>query len=101
MSRAGDEAKKNNVEIGSLMSSERLAWAGRISRLGFDGAPHLVKYVVAWRSKFWWNTQKWYNSLGWDLIRHQFPFKPSRWEDCLPANWLMLYVNSGIQGRLL
>ena len=101
MRRAGDEAKKHMVEIGSLMSSERLALAGRVSRLGFDGVRHLVKYVVAWRSKFWWNTQKWYNSLGWDAIRHQYPFKPCRWEDSLPANWLLLYVNSGIQGPLI
>ena len=101
MTRAGDEAKKHNVEMSKLMDLERHAWAGRVARLGFDGTPHLAKYLVAWRSRFWWETQKWYNSLGWDPLKHAYPFKPARWEDHLPINWLMQFVNEGPTGQLI
>ena len=92
VSKAGTEIRANKVDMGQLLDGERQSWAGRVSRLGLDGTPHLVKYVVGWRCRFWWETQKWYNSLGWDPIRHTFPFKPNRWEDIFPSNWLISLV---------
>ena len=52
MSNAGTEILKHDVDMGKLMHKERLAWAGRVSKLCSDGIPHIVKYVVAWRSRF-------------------------------------------------
>ena len=93
MSKAGTEIKSHEVDMGHMMQHERQSWAGKVSRLGSDGTPHIVKYVVAWRSRFWWDTQRWYNSLGWDPIKHKFPFKPHRWEDIFPVNWLISFAN--------
>ena len=101
MTKAGTEIVNNKVEMGKQIEHERQVWAGRVSRLGFDGSPHILKYVVSWRCKFWWETQRWYNSLGWDPIRHQFPFKPARWEDSLPINWRISFLNEGPMGHIL
>ena len=101
MSRAGTEMKSHRAHIKDLLRQEREAWATRVSRLGFD-YPHIAKYVVAWRSKFWWNTQKWYNSLGWDPVRHKAKIgRISRWEDSFSLDWLIKNVNNGPMGPLI
>ena len=100
--RAGCAIHKLDIGMSKLVDNERLAWAGRISRFGLAGSsPHLVKYLVAWRSRFWWETQKWYNNLGWNVLKHTFPFKPRRWEDSLPLGWLNQFCNQGPMGTIL
>ena len=100
MSAAGSEIDSNNLKIGHLLDKERLAWAARVSRFGLGpgSCTHICKYVVAWRSRFWWDVQKMYNDLNWQTIKHVFPFKPRRWEDSLPPNWLIHFTNTGPLG---
>ena len=101
MSRAGAEIEKQGIGMLSLLENERMAWAQRVSRLGHDcNEQHVIKYLVSWRPKFWWETQMWYNHLGWDPIKHIFPFKPRRWEDSLPLGWLLSYCNNGPLGHV-
>ena len=102
MSNAGSEIKHNNVRVEELLDNERISWAGKVSRFGLAGsAVHLCKFVVAWRSKSWWETQKWYNDLGWSVLKHKWPFKPRRWEDGLPINWISEFCNHGPMGHIL
>jgi len=101
MTRAGVEITKLGLGMSNLVEGERITWAGRVSRFGLFGDHHIVKYLVSWRSKFWWETQKWYNHLGWDPLRHTFPFKPRRWEDSLPVNWISEFCNQGPMGHIL
>ena len=101
MSRAGAEIDRLHLGMSNLVEGELIAWAGRISRFGHAGGDHHpVKYLVSWRPKFWWETQKWYNQLGWDTLRHIFPFKPRRWEDSLPLGWMLEYCNKGPLGHI-
>ena len=90
MSRAGTEISKGNACLHTLIFEERKRWASHLARMGIEGKPeHLCKGFVAWRCKSWWRSQQFYNELGWDVLKHQYPFKPSRWEDQFPADWLV------------
>ena len=94
MSRAGSEIRKVNMEMQALINGERIRWASHLSRMGLDGkTEHLCKALVAWRCKSWWKSQQFYNSLNWEVLRHPFPFKPSRWEDQFPDDWITKYSN--------
>jgi hypothetical protein len=85
MSRASAEMRKHGCSMGNLINDERLAWAGK----------HLAKHLVAWRPRFWWETQKWFNTQNTNVFRHRFPFKPRRWEDSLPMDWLINFPGMG------
>ena len=90
MSRAGDEIDKRSMSMKTLVGQEVHRWAGHISRMGLEDKPeHQVKGLVAWRCRFWWQTQQLYNNLGWDTIFHIFPFKPCRWEDQFSPTWFV------------
>jgi hypothetical protein len=92
MSRAGTEITKGNACLVGMISEERKRWASHISRMGLEGKPeHLCKGLVAWRCKSWWKSQQWFNELRWDTFKHQFPFKPNRWEDQFPSDWLIYF----------
>ena len=64
MTNAGTQILKHDVDMSKLMHKERQAWADRVSKLGSDGTPHLIKYIIVWRCRCWWDTQRWYNFLG-------------------------------------
>ena len=66
----------------------RASWASHIARMGTgDTSNHLLKAVICWRNKFWWNEQALWNSLNSYPLRHVY-FKPRRWEDNFPPDWL-------------
>jgi len=89
MSRAGTEIRTRNMGMTNLVGKEVRRWADHISRMGLEGKPeHFVKGLVSWRCRYWWESQKTYNELSWDPILHVFPFKPARWEDRFPTDWM-------------
>ena len=94
MSRAGSEIVRQNMEMNGLINRERVRWASHISRFGLEEKPeHLCKAIIAWRCKSWWVSQQFFNDLNWDCLRHEFPFKPRRWEDQFPRDWMVQFSN--------
>ena len=90
MSNSGTKIYKGHVCMSDLIHGERKRWASHLARMGLDGKPeHIVKGLVAWRCRLWWESQKFYNELNWDVLRHAFPFKPNRWEDQWPSDWMV------------
>jgi hypothetical protein len=89
MSRAGSETRARSLGIAELVQQERLSWAGHVARFGLhDKQTHVAKYLVAWRCLAWWRLQQWFKDIGWNSLKHTFPFLPRRWEDGLPAAWM-------------
>ena len=91
--RAATEISKRNLTIGHLVDAERVAWAGHVSCFGNfpNSVTHISKYLAGWRSRFWWESQKLYNALNWEVLKHEWPFKPQRWEDSLPMDWVIRF----------
>ena len=95
MSRAGAEIAKRGMQMAGLVECETRRWANHISRMGLEDKPeHFLKGLITWRSRFWWESQKMYNDLAWDPILHVFPFKPARWEDQFPPDWLIKFSDT-------
>ena len=90
MSRAGAEIDKRRMSTKTLVGQEVRRWANHVSRMGLDGKPeHLVKGLISWRCRYWWQVQQMYNDFGWDSLYHVFPFKPRRWEDQFSSAWMV------------
>ena len=81
------------MDMGTLLAAERRSWAGHVSRFGYGlgKEQHICKYLVGWRSRFWWESSKVFNAWNWGVLKHQWPFKPSRWEDSLPLDWIISF----------
>ena len=79
------------VCVKRLLTSERLDWAGHVSRFGTQTKPqHLVKCVLLWRSLAWWKWQKFFNDRHFTVLRHQQHVGGlRRWEWNLPADWIL------------
>jgi hypothetical protein len=87
--RAKEEIEACGLNMHNLLLMEKRRWAGHIARMGWEGKePHLLKAVVGWRNLWWWDQQKFYNLFTTQTIRHAFPFKPMRWEEHFPLDWL-------------
>ena len=90
MHRAGVEISKKGMGVNKLLGLEVNRWAGHVSRMGLENKPeHFVKGLVAWRCRFWWEQQKLFNAADWDPLVHVYPFKPMRWEQRFPPNWMI------------
>ena len=101
LQRAQTEIRTQNMDIGTLLLNERRSWAGHVARFGYGHGKvqHISKYLVAWRSRFWWEAQKVFNDWNWDILRHQWPFKPNRWEDSLPVDWMIQFSQEQLQRK--
>jgi hypothetical protein len=94
MSRAKAVIKEMGFDMNKLIWSERERWAKHIARMGCNGKkPSLIKGLIGWRNKYWWQFQQTWNLIGGDQLYHLFPFKPMRWEEHLPNDWLCKFSN--------
>ena len=94
-STARQHVDRLHLWMRQLCYRERLNWAQHIARTGQGPKEmHLVTPLIAWRNRWWWEEQKVWNLIGVQPLNHIFPFKPSRWEEVFPCNWLQDFENN-------
>ena len=87
---ARDVINRAGVGVIQALRQRKLKWAGHIARFGTEyREPHLLKFVLAWRCRRWWNLQIMYNDLEWEPIKHAPKiWRPRRWESQFSSNWM-------------
>ena len=90
LSKASHAVKQFGTQASTYMQNEQVKWAQHCVRFGLEGKPpHLLKPILMFRCKRWWNFQMLYNQLNWDPIFHSGRGRPYSWEDRLPTNWAL------------
>ena len=86
---AKQQISSHDMSITDKLQEERLSWAKHVGRFGLSGKPrHILKDVVLWRCRSWWQTQQLFNSGHFTRIVHAPRMgQLKRWEWSLPYDW--------------
>ena len=91
MRNAGNIIRHFDVSVLDSISRSKTEWLAHIVRMGTEHRnPHLLKSILFWRPKAWWNEQVMYNELGWSPVKHPPDLgRPLRYEDQWSSNCML------------
>ena len=88
MKSAGNLICNLDVSVLDSIDQAKTDWLAHVIRMGTGHrTPHLLKSILFWRPKAWWNEQVMFNELGWCSIKHPPDLgRPLRYEDQWSSN---------------